>query len=87
MALYMEVSVSLSAINGLTRRRAEIPEVIFLQIFSVLGFHEVNYVIPGNIPPEKNLRTHSATNQKPERIVFANCIVILNIFFVNLGLL
>ena len=34
----MEISVSFSAINGLTRRRAEIPDVIFLQMFSVLGF-------------------------------------------------
>jgi hypothetical protein len=40
MALYMEISVSLSAINGLTRRRAEIPDVIFLQIFSVLDFQD-----------------------------------------------
>jgi hypothetical protein len=29
MALYMEISVSLSAINGLTRRKDEIPDVIF----------------------------------------------------------
>ena len=38
MALYIEISVPLSAINGLTRRRAEIPDVIFLHMFSVLGF-------------------------------------------------
>ena len=36
----MEISVSFSAINGLTRRRAEIPDVIFLQMFSVLGFQD-----------------------------------------------
>ena len=36
----MEISVSFSAINGLTRRRAEIPDVIFLQMFSVLDFQD-----------------------------------------------
>ena len=37
MALYTEISVPLSATNGLTRHRADIPDVIFCQIFSVLG--------------------------------------------------
>jgi hypothetical protein len=36
----MEISVSLSAINGFTRRRAEIPDNIFFQINSVLGFQD-----------------------------------------------
>ena len=40
MALYIEISVPLSAINGLTRRRAEIPDVIFLHMLSVLGFQD-----------------------------------------------
>ena len=47
----MEISVSFSAINGLTRRRAEIPDVIFLQMFSVLGFQDKcwSIVIPRDL--------------------------------------
>ena len=37
MALYVEISVSLQALYGLTRRRAEIPDVIFLQMFQYLA--------------------------------------------------
>ena len=40
MALYIEISVPFSAINGLTRHRAEIPDVMFLHMFSVLGFQD-----------------------------------------------
>ena len=47
MAFYIEINVSLSAINGLTWRRAEIPDVIFLHMFSVLGLQDkcklINY--------------------------------------------
>ena len=34
----MEISVSFSAINDLTGRKVEIPDVIFSVIFLVLGF-------------------------------------------------
>ena len=55
MALYMEISVSLSAINGLTRGRAEIPDVIFLQIFSVLDFSSTTPP-PPHMGPEVTCR-------------------------------